>query len=519
MKPFTIFVYISAIACITFAACNNNSTDGNTTAKTDSTGAAKIKDSIQPNALPFTVDFVEQQYTGNPPFPCLQATVSLLKDDQTLLAIGGRRQGLHTFESAPVNNFIPDSANNYIFVLDVKTGASWSFNVDSLDPALSAPLQSSNQQIYYDQPTDQVYIVGGYGWNAQKTNMLTFNTIIKFKAADLISAIKNKKPAAVIAKLLKFASDKLGRFAVTGGDLFKMNSTFYLVFGQNFTGQYRAFGGSDFSQKYTEEVRIFTLDTSNLQILSYGKVNSSDSDHPFHRRDGNTVPDINPVNGKQRITSYGGVFQPGIIAPYTYPVYIDGTSNPVIDRSGNQKFSQYECPVVSIFDSTTTNPTVYHTFFGGIGHYYYFQTDSQHFAYDSVTRGGRNDGFPFVEDITTFQHSADGSYNEYIHTKPIANNRLIGSTAKFLISPSAIVKGLTYSNGVIKLGMIPQGQRYFVGYLYGGIEAQNPLPLKPNSGTFVSNSVFAVYVTRQPTAAIPVSQAHESTKGYMSIRK
>jgi hypothetical protein len=522
MKLLHFFAYRISLVIVVgllFSACGNNSSEPSSGHSGDSTQTDTTLRNAQANALPFSLDFTVQSYNNQVPFPRIQAYVSLFIQDRYLLIIGGRRQGLHTFQSAPADNFIPDSANNYIYVLDVQGGASWSFNVDSLSPDLAAPLQSANQEIYYDRPNDQVYVVGGYGWNAAKTNMLTFNTIINFKAQPLIAAIRSRQPAAKIAPLLKFASDKLGRFAVTGGELFMKDSRFYLVFGQNFTGQYRAFGGSDFTQVYTEEIRVFTLKPNTLEILSYGATRSSDTDHPFNRRDGNIIEDIDPATGKQRIAAYGGVFQRGIIAPYTYPIYITNPATPVIDRSGNQKFSQYECPVISIFDSASANPTVYHTFFGGIGHYYYFQTDSQRRAFDTVTVEGRNDGFPFVADVTTFQQSADGSYNEFIHTKPIPGNRLIGSTAKFWVNESLILKGATYSNGVLKLPAFPSNTKILIGYIYGGIEAQNPLPLAPNTGTFVSNSVLAVYLNRTPTAAIPASQGHASSKEYQVIRK
>ncbi|MBS1577561.1 MAG: hypothetical protein JST09_19840 [Bacteroidetes bacterium] len=525
MKTLHFFAYkISLVifCALLIASCSNNSSgsSGGSGVNGDSTKTDTVPHNAQANALPFSLEFVQQAYNGQAPFPRIQAYVSLFVEDQYLLIIGGRRQGLHTFQGPPTNNFIPDSSNNYIFVLDLRTGTSSSFNVDSLSPDLSAPLQSANQEIYYDRPTDQVYIIGGYGWNAAKTNMLTFNTIINFKAKPLIAAIRNRQPPAKIASLLNFASDKLGRFAVTGGELFMRDSKFYLVFGQNFTGQYRAFGGSDFTQKYTEETRVFTLKPNTLEILSYGSIpGSNNADHPLHRRDGNTVEDIDPATGASRIAAFGGVFQPGAIAPYTYPIYIKSPSGYDIDTTGNQKFSQYECPVISIFDSASANPTMYHTFFGGIGHYYYFQTPSQKAAFDTVTKEGRNDGFPFVADVTTFLHSKDGSYNEFIHTNPIPGNRLVGATAKFWVNESFILKGVTYPNGVIKLPMFSNNRKTLIGYIYGGIEAQNPLPLAPNTGTFVSNSVFAVYLTRSPTAAIPAGFGHASSKDYQVIRK
>jgi len=81
---------------------------------------------------------------------------------------------------------------------------------------------------------------------------------------------------------------------------------------------------------------------------------------------------------------------------------------------------------------------------------------------------------------------------------------------RFIVNPAIINNGMAYSNGVIKLKNMPAGSKVLVGYIYGGIEAQNPLPLIPNTGTFVSNSLFAVYVTNAPSAALPASMAHES---------
>ncbi len=81
-----------------------------------------------------------------------------------------------------------------------------------------------------------------------------------------------------------------------------------------------------------------------------------------------------------------------------------------------------------------------------------------------------------------------------------------------MVDPKLIANGYAYPNGVINLARIPPGTRLLIGYIYGGIEAQNPLPLVPNSGTFVSNSVFEVYLTNKPSAAIPADQAYKSTK-------
>lgn len=447
--------------------------------------------------------------------PRLQSYASAITNDGQLVFFGGRKQGLHTFMSAPGNNFVRDSANHFIYVLDPKSGTLWSFDVNGLPASMSAPLSATNMQSFYDRATDQMYIVGGYGWKADGSDMVTFNTMFRFNLAPLVSAIKSKATSGKVESLIQMAQDD--RFAVTGGELVLMGGKFYLVFGQVFNGQYRAFGGSDFTQKYTEEVRVFTLNPTSLKILSYGASTNTDPDQPFHRRDGNIVEDVDPATGNPRIATYGGVFQPGAILPYTYPVYITSPAAPTTDSTGIQKFSQYECPVIGVYDST--GGSMYNTFFGGIGHYYYFQTDSQAHAYQIVTAQGRNDGFPFVADITTFQQSSNGTYSEFIHTSPIPDNRLLGTSIPFIVHPDLLKNGLAYDNGTIKLGNMTGGQRVLAGYIYGGIEAINPLPLIPNTGTVVSNSLFAVYLTKTPSAAIPASQGHESTINAANLKR
>jgi hypothetical protein len=467
------------------------------------------------NALPFNLEFVEKDFGKNNPLPRLQSYSIAVSKDGYWVINGGRRQGLHTFKPAPANNFIRDSSNNFIYLINPANAESYFFDVNKLPSNLSAPLQSTNQQFYYDSKSDYMYLIGGYGWNADKTDMLTFNTIIRYKVDDMVAALKSSPTPQQMASLFQISqSDSL---AVTGGELFKLGTTFYLVFGQKFTGQYRAFGGSDFEQKYTEEVRKFTLRPNTLKILSYGATTNNDADQPFHRRDGNIINDIDPTNGKPRIAAFGGVFRPGIIGAYTNPVYISSQKTPVVDRTVEQRFSQYGCPVISIYDSTSR--ASYHTFFGGIGHYYYSQTNSQRAIYDSATIQGRNDGFPFVADITTFLQTADGKYKEWIHTKPTPQNRLVGSSVPFILNKQLEAKGYLYENEVIKLASIPKGTRLLIGYIYGGVEAQNPLPKAPNTGTFVSNSIFEVYLTITPTSAIPASLGHESLKKDQNLKR
>tara|TARA_R110000744_G_scaffold373458_1_gene485629 strand:+ start:7164 stop:8597 length:1434 start_codon:yes stop_codon:yes gene_type:complete len=457
--------------------------------------------------LPYSITFEKLDFKDKPVLPHLQSYASTISKDGFLVLLGGRwQQGLHQFEGNPHKNFDPSKSNKNIYVIDPTTGNCWCFDTNHLSPEYYAPIQATNQQAYHDRSTDFMYLVGGYGWKADKSDMRTFNTIIRFKVEALVTAIKSTASVTTVQELFSISNDD--RFAITGGELFKMGNIFYLIFGQIFNGQYSAFGGADFYQVYSEEIRTFTLKPNSLEILNYGAQTSDDDDHPFHRRDGNTIEAIDPTSGKPRITALGGVFPPGIIGGYTYPIYIYGTEAPNINRDVIQKFSQYECPVISVYDDT--DPTMYHTFFGGISHYYYAQTEAQKNMYEAVSKEGRNDGLPFISDITTFLQNSEGQYAEYLHKEPILDHILLGASSKFMVDPSLFATGNLYENGVIKLSSFTKNERYLVGYIFGGIGADFPLPKIPNQGTAATNTLIAVYLTYKPSEVISADLGKEA---------
>jgi hypothetical protein len=455
---------------------------------------------IVPNALPFTLEFVPQTFSGA--LPTLQSYTIATTQQNLWLLVGGRTQGLHTFQET-ADNFPPLSANNNMWVIDPGSGQFWQFDVNKLPPEKAAPLQATNQQSYHDPVTDQLYIIGGYGWKADQSDMITFNTIIRFPVAEMVAALQaDPQEVERIDALIEIASDD--RFAVTGGELAKLGDQFYLAYGQKFMGQYRAFSGggqAPFTQEYTEEIRVFTLFPNTLEINAYGPLTNGDPDQPFHRRDGNVVEDIDPNLGVPRLSAYGGVFKPGQIAAYTEPIYLNAEGIAEVDRSLEQRFSQYECPVIPIYDDA--NKMMYNTFFGGISHSYYFQTPAQQQAYEQVTQEGRNDGFPFIADITVLVQDSAGQYSQYIMPQPIPDNQLLGTSVPFILNPALMGSDSVYENGTIRLSSLQPGQRLLIGYIYGGILAQNPLPLQPNSGTSASNALFEVYLTNAASGAIP----------------
>ena len=509
-KSLRLFLLVG-LGAIVASSCSPDKTSSSEASPQELVSQVALDTNAIPNALPFTIEFEEQAFTGKPQLPKLQSYAAAVTAAGELFIAGGRRQGLHTFSGAPANNFVKDSANNFLFIIDPVAGDQWSFDVKQLSDDFSAPLQSTNLQSYHDKSSDFMYLIGGYGWKADGSDMTTFGTVIQFKLEDMANAIKSGATAQTVQGLMKIGKDD--RLAITGGDLIFLNGSFYLVFGQKFDGQYRAFGGSDFTQEYSNQYRTFRLDPQTLKITVYGASTNSGSDQPFHRRDGNILQSVDPATGTPNITALGGVFKPGIIGAYDYPIYISGPGSVSMDSTVHQRFSQYECPVITIYQASAQDTSVYHTMFGGISSNYYNQTPDQKAAFDTVTAQGRNDGFPFISDVSTFQRSADGSYHEYILPDPIVNNRLLGSSIPFIENPALVSEGLAFANGVLQLDKFPAGKKILVGYIYGGIEAEFPLPLEPNHGTFVSNSLFAVYVTNTPSAAIPADFAKKARDG------
>lgn len=458
------------------------------------------------DALPFTISLEELSFTD---FTKLQSYSAAVSDDNLWVLLGGRTVGLHTFFSPPKNNFPPEALSSIIYVIDpAKRAVIGRFDAKTLPTNLARSLQATNQQSYYDRASKQWYIIGGYGL-LPDNKMGTFDTITRVSLPDLIAAIlapgSDSDKAATIAKLFTQARD--ARFQVTGGALHMLGNTFYLVFGQSFMGMYAPFGGSDFKQTYTEQVRVFTLNKSTLKILSYGALQSSDEDHPFHRRDGNFIVDIDPKTGKERLAAFGGVFPPGIIGAYSEPIYITDNQQVVVDRSVKQLFSAYECPVAVVYDAK--GQAVYRTFFGGISHYYYFQTPSQAEVYEQVTKEGRNDGLPFIADISTFVQKADGTYQEWLYPAPMPENSLLGASARLLPNITLLAQGKITEEGIVRLDQFQSGESQVIGYIAGGIQADNPLPIQTSTGTDGTNRIFAVTLTYTPMSAMP---AQESAK-------
>jgi hypothetical protein len=90
------------------------------------------------------------------------------------------------------------------------------------------------------------------------------------------------------------------------------------------------------------------------------------------------------------------------------------------------------------------------------------------------------------------------------------DRRLVGTNAELLRAvPPAGATDIRYAAvpEAVDLSKMSPGESRVVGYIYGGIEANAPLPLIPNLGTSASSSVFAVTLTMAPSSVIPASKA------------
>ncbi len=93
---------------------------------------------------------------------------------------------------------------------------------------------------------------------------------------------------------------------------------------------------------------------------------------------------------------------------------------------------------------------------------------------------------------------------------------LHGASAEFIPNLAESSKFQGVAGSVVNLSAFTPGQKKLIGYIYGGIEAANPLPCKPSTGTIGTNALYQVYLTMSPwQGLVPASQAKEAV-GYFT---
>ncbi len=374
--------------------------------------------------------------------------------------VAGRTNGLHGF--FPFTGFPESEANHDIWMMDPISGNYWQQDIRDLPASIADALQASNPQ--YVQKEGFLYIVGGYGKEKDSGDFVTFPYLTALNLemlTNLMLADEDVLPA------IQQVEDE--RMRTCGGEMLMLDNRFYLFGGHDFAGLYSQTGLPTFTQTYTNELRTFEVEHSDMSLEINGYEAIKDDEH-FHRRDGSFAP-IMDANGEEALAYYGGVFRYDKDIPFFNPVYLK--QNQVeVDENYEQKMSHYTCPILPVFDQKTGN--MFTTFFGGLS-FHYFDNQTQSMVVDSLV--------PFIDDITTLIRFADGSSEEVV--LPIEFDDLLGTNAKFILDKTAP----HYDNKVVRLEDIEERTR--VGYIFGGIKALFA-NITPSSA---SNRLFEVYLT------------------------
>ncbi|RAR46926.1 hypothetical protein [Flavobacterium lacus] len=398
------------------------------------------------------------------------------QDNGKWLIIGGRLDGLHARQ--PFNAFPASNNNTTIFVVDKSTQQSWSVSLSTLPVGIREQLQSTNMNFYQDGST--LYIIGGYAFSTTANDHITFDKLTAIDVPGLINAIINNTP---VTPFFKQTTHSL--FAVTGGQLGKIDNVFYLIGGHRFDGRYNPMGNPTFTQNYSNQIRKFTIDNSGSQ-LSFSLIEQITDPIHLHRRDYNLVPQVFP-DGELGYTISSGVFQINQDLPFLYPVDIKAEGH--FPQTGfNQYLSNYHSGKVGLYEVNANN--MHSLFFGGMSQYYYNGTT---LVQDNLV--------PFVKTISRVTRNENGVLSE--HQFPVEMPLLSGAGAEFIQNldlPHC-------TNEVIKLDDIDE-EEFVIGHLVGGIHSNslNPFSANQTSTTSASPTVYEIKLTRQEDLSIAVNQ-------------
>ncbi len=423
---------------------------------------------------PFTVSIAPSAITATPALH----SFAFAERNGKWIFIGGRIDGLHNFQAGQA--FDVFSRNDSVFVVDPSNNTYTSASLSTLWHSMYEAVCSSNMEFY--QEDSMLYLAGGYGRHDSLSTKITFPTLTAVNLDNLIDAVTNY--TSVNSSFRQIRDTNL---AIAGGHLEKIDSTYYLVFGHRFDGQYdQTVGSTLFVQQYSNQVRKFTVsdDGANLSVNNFQSITDTNN---FHRRDYNLVPQIFP-NGDSGFTAFGGVFQKFALLPFLSPIdiYPDSTH---LNSSFNQNLCQYETATMPVFDST--NNFMHTIFFGGMSQ----------FTYDTVTHSLVQDiEIPFVKTISKVSRDGSGNLTEF--SLPVEMPFFLGTNARFIPDHSNAL----YRNSIINLNSL-SGNTH-VGWIVGGIESDHPniAALDPGSMSWANGVVFDVFIDKTPDAVneIPI---------------
>jgi hypothetical protein len=399
------------------------------------------------------------------------------------LIIGGRTDGLHP--RMPMNSFSSFKNNTSIYVVDPLAQKVWSRSVNDLPTSIKEQLQSSNPNYYQDK--DTLYYIGGYAFSRSADAHITFPYLTTVYVSKLIQAVIENKD---IHECFKQINDTA--FAVTGGQLVKIGEQFYLVGGHRFDGTYNPEGQPSFTQRYTNQVRRFSINNSanQLSISDYSTI--TDALH-LHRRDYNLIPQLF-ADGSEGYCISSGVFQYDVNKPFYYPVDITRDSIKAYPYF-NQYLTNYHTAHVALYERTQA--FMYTLFFGGMG---VGSISNQEFTTDTLV--------PFVNTISVLTRTGQNDFEEY--ALPSGLPLYTGAASAFLFN-----ENLPHTPNHVLLIDESLPDTVFLGYLIGGILSKTENPFTQNETarlTEASATHYKIYLLRSNLSSqIKVNGVHPYT--------
>ena len=404
------------------------------------------------------------------------------------LIIGGRTDGLHRRQ--PFASFDTNGQHNELLVIDPVSKQKWTANLSALPIAIQEALKATN--IDFIQNNNQLYLIGGYGYSNTLGDHTTFNTLTAIAVSETIAAIVSNYN---YSNYIRQTSNSI--FQNTGGQLEKINDSYYLIGGQDFQGRYNPTGpthGPGFTQIYSNQIRKFNI-LDNGTLLGVNNISIITDSLNLHRRDYNALPQILP-NLSQGITAYSGVFQQNVDLPYLNAVTIDSLSY-VVNNNFNQYYNHYHCANIPLYSASKNE--MHALFFGGIAQYY-----------DSLGILVQDNNVPFVITIARVTRDVNGTLAEY--KLPIEMPALLGAGAEFIYRDNLPV----YTNGVIKMDEL-SADSTVLGYIYGGINSSAKNIFWINDGSQSASSANIYKVTLHRNALTGIDHLNSQSMGTIKL--
>ena len=373
-----------------------------------------------------------------------------------IVCVGGRKDGIHARQ--PFNAFPETYNNSTIYIINVENQEVDSISLQDYSESVKSHLQANNHEFYQDGK--YLIIIGGYAFRKKEKKHITFPYITVLDLEKIIDGRRNKY---TISNAIHQIKDK--RFAITGGQMGKIDDEYILVGGHKFDGQYNPINAPTFTQEYTDGLLRFKLDVhgKKIKVTKFHKVN--DALH-LHRRDFNLVS-TKFSDGEQGYSLYSGVFQINKELPFLYPVEIRKKRH-LPSFNFNQYLSNYH----STKFSARINGKMLTFFLGGISQYY---IDGKSIISDELV--------PFVNTISVIDQD---SHFEYKLSDVMPS--LIGAAGELVLS--ANLNGNL--NSTLELENW-DGNKKEVGYLIGGIASDIDHPFQMNSSQVQSKSSKVIY--------------------------